>query len=195
MNAGCILDNKFLDSNIVSSLNNVTIIKYGADRGMQDLIMEVSLGNRKNGNHGKYAILIGIVERAAETYSKLENTFYSQKRTMKATLEQLVNDELSMVRLSFYDNDDSTLKNAKCVIVHFCGIPRKELEKKKITCTIDNNIITAATATAIEWTSRAVDRIQVDDIYITRDMLSTGGVFDANGAVSLTDNNKLNLQI
>ena len=127
MNAGCYLDGKFLDSSKVSSLNNMTIIKYSADKGIQNLTMEISLGNRVNGNHGKYAIPIGVVERATETYLNLENNFYSQKRTMKATLEQLVNDELSMVRLSFYDNDDSTLKNAKCLIVHFYGIPREEL--------------------------------------------------------------------
>ena len=77
MNAGCYLDNKFLDSSKVSALDNVTIIKFGADRGMQDLIMEVSLGNRENGNHGKYAIPIGVVERAAETYSNLKNTFFA----------------------------------------------------------------------------------------------------------------------
>ena len=61
MNAGCYLDGKFLDSSKVSSLNNMTIIKYSADKGIQNLTMEISLGNRVNGNHGKYAILIGVV--------------------------------------------------------------------------------------------------------------------------------------
>ena len=68
MNAGCYLDGKFLDSSKVSSLDNVTIIKYGANRGIQDLIMEVFLVNKENGNHGKYAIPIGVVEDAVETY-------------------------------------------------------------------------------------------------------------------------------
>ena len=51
MNAGCYLDGNVLDSSMVSLLNNVTIIKYSADRGIQDLIMEVSQRNRENGNH------------------------------------------------------------------------------------------------------------------------------------------------
>ena len=83
MNAGCYLDGKFLDSNKVLSLNKVTIIKYGADRGIQDLIMEVSLGNKENGNHGKYAIPIEVVEGVVETYLSPGKTFYSQKRTTK----------------------------------------------------------------------------------------------------------------
>ena len=55
----------------------MTIIKFGADRDMQDLSMEVSLGNREIGNHNKYAISIVVVERAAETYSNLKNTFFA----------------------------------------------------------------------------------------------------------------------
>ena len=41
-----------------------------------------------------------------------------------------------------------------------------------------------------------VDRIKANDLDITRNMLSTGGVFDtnANGAVGVNSNNKLNLQ-
>ena len=100
-----------------------------------------------------------------------------------------------MVRLFFYDKDGPTLKDVKCLIVNCCGIPRIELEKKQITCTIDDIVITAATATAIEWTSRANDCIKVDDIDITRSMLSTGGVVDADGSVSVNSDNILNLQI
>ena len=49
--------------------------------------------------------------------------------------------------------------------------------------------------TVIEWTSRAVDRIKADDIDITRSMLSTAGVLDADGAVGVNYNNRLNLRI
>ena len=100
-----------------------------------------------------------------------------------------------MVRLFFYDKDGPTLKDVKCLIVNCCGIPRIELEKKQITCTIDDIVVTAVIATVIEWTSRAVDRIKADDIDITRSILSTGGVIDADGAVSVNSNNMLNLRI
>ena len=47
LNAGCCLEGKFIDSIKVSSLENMSIIKFGCDRGMSDLIMQVSLANNK----------------------------------------------------------------------------------------------------------------------------------------------------
>ena len=194
MNSGCSTRGKFLNSNEVSSLDNVAIIKYGADRGMSDLIMQVSLGNRIDGNHGKYAVPIGVVEGAMETYPNLANTFYSPKRKMRTLLEQLVNDELFMIRLCFNNEDASTLRDMKCIIMHFCGISRKELEKKRITCTIDDDLIIATNLTEeIEWTSTATDRDEVDDVNIDSRMLSTLTIVDTDTDVS--SNSELSLRI
>ena len=71
MNAGCSLEVKFQDSIEISSLKDKIIIKFGCNRGMKDLIMQVSLGNRKNGDHGKYTAPIGVVEGATESHSNL----------------------------------------------------------------------------------------------------------------------------
>ena len=196
MNSGCSIRGKFLNSNKVSSLENVAIIKYGADRGMSDLIMQVSLGNRKDGNHGKYAIPIGVVEGAMETYSNLANTFYSPKRKMRTLLEQLINDELFMIRLCFNNENTSTLRDMKCIIMHFCGISRKELEKKRITCTIDDDLIIATNFTEeIEWTSTATDRDEVDDVNIDSRMLSTLVIVDTDTDTDVSSNSELSLRI
>ena len=92
---------------------------------------------------------------------------------MVTILEQLVNDELFMVRLFFYNKDQSALKDMKCITLHPIGIPRKELEEKKLVCSINNDVF-VINDTDIAWKSTAINRSKVDDIDINADMLSNG---------------------
>lgn len=75
--------------------------------GMGDLIMQLLLGKKLNGNHGRYAIPIGVVKGATETYINLQRSIYSSDQ--KAILEQLVNQHLFMIRL-FFGEEDGMIK-------------------------------------------------------------------------------------
>ena len=69
--------------------------------------MMIALTNRCKGNHGRFSIPIDAVEEATETYSNLEKTVYSA--TWKAILEQLVNQQLSMIQIQFFLEGDTSV--------------------------------------------------------------------------------------
>ncbi|OEU21441.1 hypothetical protein FRACYDRAFT_235067 [Fragilariopsis cylindrus CCMP1102] len=164
--AGCLLEGEYEDSIDISFLKGKIIIRFGCDRGGGDLIMAISLANRRRGNSGRYSIPIGVVERATEIYSNLKKTVYSEAR--KAVLEQLVNQHLFMVRLLFYEEDGSTLREVKCILLRFTGIERKELSKTNFICTLGEHVLNDGTG--VEWKSKACGRSVVDQALINTDM-------------------------
>lgn len=168
--ARCMMEGKFRPSNKFSKLSDKIIIKFGTDRGMGDLIMQLSLANRENGNHGTWAIPIGVVESATESHSNLKKTVYAEER--KTILEQLVNDELHMIAFSFNDPSSSTLKYVKCLILQFEGVSRTKMENKSIVCTIDQEPLLVSDLSDIEWNSIADERTDVDSVKITSRMIS-----------------------
>ena len=165
--AGCLMEGRYEDSIDISIFNNKIIIRFGCDRGGGDLIMGISLANRKKGNSGMYSIPIGVVEGATEVRSNLEKTVYSRAR--RAILEQLVNQHLFMVRLFFYEEDGSTIRDVKCILLMFncIGITREELSKTKFVCTIDENVLNDG---VVEWQSKALGRSVADQVLINTNM-------------------------
>ena len=166
--AGCLLDNKFEESFMISKFKQKIMFKIGADRGGSDLINEIALINRHNGNSGRYSIPIGVVEGATEIHSNMVKTIYSPAR--KEVLEQLVNQHLWMVRIYFYHTDRSTMKDVKCCLLRLKGIERKKLSETKFVCTIDSNVSSAVAAN--EWTSNANDRSIADSAFVNLDMFT-----------------------
>ena len=177
--AGYLLDGKYEDSSKISNFKDKIIFKIGADCGGSDLINEIGLVNRDKGNSGQYSIPIGVVEGATEVHSNMVKTIYSPVR--KRILEQLLNQHLWMVRIFFYQTDDSTLQEARCCLLHLKGIERKKLSKTKFVCTIDGCVSRAAT----EWKSKGDDRSVVDTASVNENMFS-GYVFYLTSIIVLS---------
>lgn len=166
--ATCVLERQCEDSFDFSNFIDKIIMRFGADRGGGDIIMMISLANRKEGNTGLFSIPIRVVERATETYTNLEKTIYSAKS--KAILEELGNQKLFMIRISFFKQQNNEVQNMKCMLVRFDGIERKEMAETKFGCLVEDDIINESVGFTFD--SSAISRVNVDRISINENIFA-----------------------
>ena len=131
--------------------------------------MMIALANRRKGNHERFSIPIGVVEKATETYPNLEKTVYSAAQ--KAILEQLVNQQLSIIQIQFFSEDDTSTapQDVKCCLLQLIGVKRQDLSLIKIVGDVEN--VAIPNGQTPQWKSRAYGRVNVDDTSINEDLL------------------------
>ena len=86
-----IVAGSFQDSFEVTKLCNKIFVCIGCDRGGGDLILQMRIANRLNGNCSLYCVPIPVVKKGDESHSNLRKTIYND--TMRKMIEPLHNDE------------------------------------------------------------------------------------------------------
>ena len=74
-----IVAGSFQDSFEVTKLCNKIFVCIGCDRGGGDLILQMRIANRLNGNCSLYCVPISVVKKGDESHSNLRKTIYNDE--------------------------------------------------------------------------------------------------------------------
>ena len=104
-------DEKYQDSFDFSNFVDTILFYRGIDRGGGDNVELLRLGNRIDGNSGRYCVPISNLEGGGETYNNLKKTCFHKSRNK--IFDQLVKKEVSALRIFISGC-------YKCILVGFC---------------------------------------------------------------------------
>ena len=97
-----IVSGTFQESLEVTKLCNKILVCIGCDRGGGDLILQMRIANRLDGNCSLYCIPISVVKKADESHRNLRKTIYND--TMRKMIEPLHNDEAFTFIIKFKED-------------------------------------------------------------------------------------------
>lgn len=107
LNISAHADGKYAASNKWSNLDGVLLLYRGTDRGGGDNQDVLRLGNREDGNSGRYCVTVSSLEGGAETYNNMKQTCFHPDSNQ--TYDMIENDQLHMLTISFSGAFESVL--------------------------------------------------------------------------------------
>ena len=97
-----IVSGTFQESFEVTKLVNKILVCIGCDRGGGDLILQMRIANRMDGNCSLYCIPISVVKKVDESHGNLRKTIYND--AMRKMIEPLHNDETFTFIIKFKED-------------------------------------------------------------------------------------------
>ena len=97
-----IVSRTFQESFEVTKLVNKILVCIGCDRGGGDLILQMRIANRLDGNCSFYCIPISVVKKADKSHGNLRKTIYNV--AMRKMIEPLHNDETFTFIIKFKED-------------------------------------------------------------------------------------------
>ena len=168
-------DGTFEDSFNFSSYVNKILFFRGTDRGNGDTIDMIRLGNRKNGNYGKYSVPTSILEEGAETYTNLEATCF--RKELNGTFDTIDEGRVYCVTVGTSNSKVKGSTLAQCILITFKfeDFPMCEL---KVKYTGHSQLDDRHYASFCEHASAAGDKERKipDELRLTESMQKDGTV-------------------
>ena len=173
LTASSINDGSHLKSEDISFFKNTEIFFRGTDRGGGNTIDMVRLGNRNNGNCGKYCVPVSVLEGGGETYKNLKETSYNPKRS--ETFNMLDDESVYMFSIGGSSSSDEGIVtgNTRSIMVAFSYTDSEgqAVSARDLDLTISVNVISAENDIELldeeaerEFNSTAVDGDSIDRI-------------------------------
>ena len=134
-------DGTFQEAFSFSNFENTILFFRGTDRGGGDTIDMTRLGNRENGNHGRYSVPVAVLEEGSESYDNLKNTCFSEERNK--VFDMMGQEKLHCITVIVLEesgeDEPKSRKKSQCCLIQFDIEDNLTFapHKLNITCTYD----------------------------------------------------------